>query len=190
MSDLNAIKRASIQTKILDVIATRWSPRAFSDRHVSNEVLNRLFTAASWAASSTNEQPWRFLFGRNGEPTFAKILDCMVEANQMWAKHAPVLLLSAGKRIFSPGPYDGQPNPYALHDTGAASVYLSLEATAQGLHTHVIGGFSHEKAREHFNIPDDFEIGACWAIGYPHSYPQDSPTSRERYGTAAHAKFS
>lgn len=166
MPTIEEIKYAPASTAIHEIIASRWSPRAFSDKPVSAEELQKLFTAASWAASSANEQPWRFLFGRNGDPTFVKILDSMVEANQAWAKHAPVLLLSVGKSTFSPGPYAGAHNPYALHDTGAASACLSLEATVLGLHTHGIGGFNHEKARAHFNIPADFEIGACWAIGY------------------------
>lgn len=166
MPTLEEIKRAPVFTAVHELIADRWSPRAFSDKPVPTEDLQKLFTAASWAASSANEQPWRFLFGRKGDVTFTKIIDSMVEANQGWAKHVPILLLSVGKKTFSPGPYGGAHNPYALHDTGAASACLSLEATALGLHTHGIGGFDHEKARAHFNIPSDFEIGACWAIGY------------------------
>jgi nitroreductase len=166
MPELDHIKRAATSTAILDTIASRWSPRAFADHPVPTEDLEKIFTAASWAASSTNEQPWRFLFGRKGDDTFGKILDSMVEANQVWAKNAPVLLLSVGKNVFSPGPYVGQPNPYALHDTGAASASLSLQATVLGLHTHGIGGFDRDKARANFNIPHEFTIGACWAIGY------------------------
>lgn len=166
MPDLDEIKRAPASTGILDIIAARWSPRAFSDQPVSTEVLHKIFTAASWAASSTNEQPWRFLFGRNGDSTFERILDSMVEANRAWAKHAPILLLSAGKNIFSPGPYTGRPNPYALHDTGAASAFLALQTRALGLYAHGIGGFDHDKARAHFKVPEDYEIGACWAVGY------------------------
>ena len=166
MLNLEEIKRAPAATGILDIIANRWSPRAFTDQSVSTEDLHTIFTAASWAASSTNEQPWRFLFGRSGDSTFAKILDSMAEANQAWAKHAPILLLSVGKSTFSPGPYTDKHNPYALHDTGAASAFLALQTSALGLYAHGIGGFDHEKARVHFNIPEDFEIGACWAIGY------------------------
>jgi len=181
MPTIEDIKHAPTSAGILDIIAKRWSPRAFSDQPVSGEDLQTIFTAASWAASSTNEQPWRFLFGRRGDATFAKILDSMVESNQVWARHAPVLLLSVGKNIFSPGPYSGAHNPYALHDTGAASAYLALQATALGLYAHGIGGFDHERARAHFNIPAEFEIGACWAIGYlgdPESLP-DALKARE-----------
>jgi nitroreductase len=166
MPNLEELKHAPTELGINEVIASRWSPRAFSDKPVSADDLTKIFAAASWAASSTNEQPWRFLFGRKGDETYAKILDSLVEFNQSWAKSAPVLLLSVGKLTFSPGPYGGGANAYALHDTGAASANLSLQATELGLHTHGMGGFDRDKARASFNIPADFEIGAVWALGY------------------------
>ncbi|WP_263374335.1 nitroreductase family protein [Granulicella aggregans] len=175
MENLEEIKRAPAELGIHDLIASRWSPRAFSDKPVSADDLTKIFAAASWAASSTNEQPWRFLIGRKGDETFAKILDSLVEFNQSWAKSAPVLVLSVGKLTFSPGPYGGGANVYALHDTGAASANMSLQAAALGLHTHGMGGFDREKARASFGIPEDFEIGAVWALGYlgePGSLPE------------------
>ena len=48
-----------------------------------------------------NEQPWRFLVGKKGDETYAKILDSLVEFNQAWAKTAPVLMLSAGEKTFT-----------------------------------------------------------------------------------------
>jgi nitroreductase len=167
MPNPEEIKRAPAELGINELIASRWSPRAYSDKHVSADDLTKIFAAASWAASSTNEQPWRFIFGRNGDETFAKILESLVEVNQGGAKRAPVLLLSVAKSNLSPGPYGGGANYYALHDTGAASANMSLQATALGLHTHGMGGFDKDKARAHFNIPADYEIGACWTLGYP-----------------------
>ena len=157
------IKHGPAATGIEPLLLRRWSPRAFSGKPVSSEDLTRMFTAAAWAASSNGEQPWRFLVGRKGDPTYQKIFDCLAEGNQGWAKAAPVLLLSAASRNFS---RTGQPNHYALHDTGAASATLSLEATALGLHTHGMGGFDRARSRIAFNIPEDYEIGAVWAVGY------------------------
>jgi nitroreductase len=170
MPDLEHLKHAPASLGLHDLIASRWSPRSHSDKPISAEDLTRIFTAASWAASSANEQPWRFLLGRKGDDTYARILDSLVEANQLWASTAPVLALSAGKRTFTrKDPADtqpGRPNPFCLHDTGAASATMSLEAMALGIHTHGMGGFDRDKARAHFAIPEDFEVGACWAIGY------------------------
>ncbi len=161
--DLNVLKHGPADSGVEDLLLKRWSPRAFSAEAVGSADLVKIFIAAAWAASSYNEQPWRFLVGKKDDETYTKIFETLVETNQGWAKSAPVLILSAGKKNFT---QSGQPNAYALHDTGAASAGFSLEAAALGLHTHGMGGFDKDKARASFSIPDDFEIGAVWALGY------------------------
>lgn len=164
-------KHAPNEAGVEDLIRQRWSPRAFSEKEVSAADLKAIFEAARWAASSYNEQPWRFLVGRRGDETYKKIFNSLVEFNQSWAKSAPVLVLSVAKKTFTD---KDMPNRYALHDTGAATAYLGLQATARGLHTHSMAGFDPEQARASFAIPSDYEIGAVTAIGYfgdPHSLP-------------------
>lgn len=161
--ELEVSKRASTVAGVEENILRRWSPRAFSDRPISGDDLKKLFEAARWAASSYNEQPWRFLVGRKGDDTYRKIFDSLVEFNQGWAKTAPVLMVSVGRKTFA---HNGTPNHYALHDTGAATAYLSLQAAALGMHTHSMGGFDQEKIRKAFAIPGEYEIGAVTAIGY------------------------
>ena len=63
------MKHAPDTTGVHDLIRRRWSPRIYSGKEVSSEVLTRLFEAARWAASSSNEQPWRFIVGRKGDET-------------------------------------------------------------------------------------------------------------------------
>jgi nitroreductase len=160
---LDAVKHGPAHTGVEEIIRKRWSPRSFADKAVSSADLVKIFTAAAWAASSSNEQPWRFLVGQKGDETYQRILSSLVEFNQAWAKSAPVLILSVAKRTFT---QSGQPNDFALHDTGAASATLSLQATALGLRTHGMAGLDRDKARTIFAIPDDFEVGAAWALGY------------------------
>jgi nitroreductase len=163
-TDLEAIKHVPASAGIHELIAERWSPRAYSDKPVSNEDLKKIFTAASWAASSSNEQPWRFLVGHKGDEVYAKILDCLVEFNQNWAKSAPLLILTLAKTTFSK---EGNPtNGWALHDTGAASANMCLQAIALGIHTHGMAGFDKDKVRTHFNLPPEYTEGAVWAMGY------------------------
>jgi nitroreductase len=88
-------KPAATQYPVHELIRERWSPRAFSEKAVSPEILQSLFEAARWAPSSNNEQPWAFLVGTRGDgDTFRKILGTLVEFNQTWAKHAPVLAIA------------------------------------------------------------------------------------------------
>ena len=72
------------------LLASRWSPRAFSDRAIPTDVLGSLFEAARWAPSSRNLQPWHFVIAaRHRDPEgFARILGTLMEGNQIWAQHA------------------------------------------------------------------------------------------------------
>ena len=111
-------KLADTHPRVHELIRSRWSPRSFSSREVSDSDLKLVLEAARWAASSYNEQPWRFFIARKGdEAGFEKLLHLLVPQNQAWAKSAPVLIIMAAKKTFS---HNKSPNAYALHDAGAA----------------------------------------------------------------------
>ena len=158
------IKEATPDHPVLDVIKKRWSPRAFADRPVEPEMLRQLLEAARWAASSFNEQPWRFILATKDEPEpYERVLRCLIEGNQAWAQHAPVLMLTAAHKTFT---RNGKPNRHAWHDVGLAMGNLVAQATALGLHVHMMAGILPEKARVVFAIPDDYEVVAGVALGY------------------------
>ncbi|HXJ39738.1 MAG TPA: nitroreductase family protein [Bryobacteraceae bacterium] len=160
-----------------DLLAHRWSPRAFSSRPVPPEILRSLFEAARWSASCFSEQPWRFVIATRDEPgDFARILDTLVPKNQEWARNAWLLGISAGKKAFT---HNSAPNRYGLHDAGAALANLAVQATALGLFVHGMGGFDHDKARQ-LGISDDYDLGAAFAIGYIEGSPEPPPTRTRR----------
>jgi nitroreductase len=160
---IESLKHAPGVAGMVEPILNRWSPRAYADRDVSAEDLKKGFEAARWAASSSNEQPWRFLVGRRGDETFKKILDALVPGNQVWAKNAPVLILSVARKHYA---HNGHVNRHYWHDTGAAMANFAVQITALGLHSHSMAGFDHDKAQAAFEIPDDFETVAVTAAGY------------------------
>jgi nitroreductase len=162
-SEVHQLKQASAPDNLLTVIRHRWSPRSFTDRDVSPEDLKTVFVAASWAASSYNEQPWRFFAGRRNSETYQKIFSTLMEVNQQWARTAPVLIMGVAKTKFS---HNGASNRVALYDLGAAGATLCYQATALGLHTHQMAGFSVDAARKVFNVPEDYIFGAVIALGY------------------------
>ena len=47
---------------------------------------------------------------------------------------------------------------------------MFLEAFNQGLIMHEMGGFDVSKARQIFNIPEDYEVGIMIAIGYQYNH--------------------
>jgi nitroreductase len=158
-------KAAETTYAIEELLKQRWSPRAFSDRPVEPEKLLRLWEAARWAASCANEQPWYFIVAtKQDEAEYARLLSCLRENNQQWARQAPVLMASVAKLAFDA---NGQPNRYAFHDVGLAVANLITQATALGLFVHQMAGFYPEKVRELYGVPEAFEPVAGIVLGYP-----------------------
>jgi nitroreductase len=157
-------KQVNPDHPIHELLVKRWSPYAFSDRPVAEEDLRALFEAARWTASSFNEQPWRYLVATRKDPEeFGRLLSCLVEGNQPWAKSAPVLALGCVSLKFA---LNGKPNAAAVHDLGLASASLTLEATARGLFVHQMIGILPDRARELYRIPEDVQPKTGLAIGY------------------------
>ena len=156
---------APTQYPVIEEIKQRWSPRAFADNAVEPEKLRSLFEAARWAASSYNEQPWRYIIAtKDNDAAYQKMLGCLVDANQAWAKHAPVLALTAISTQFKK---NGKDNRVALHDLGAASAHLALEATRLGLVIHQMAGVELDKVKAQYGVPEGYEPQTAIAIGYP-----------------------
>lgn len=165
----------------------RWSPYALDpERMVSADDLHALFEAARWMMSSYNAQPWRYIVGtRDRSPEIRdQIFDVLLEGNQPWAQNAPVLALGIVQHNFE---HNGEPNKAAVHDLGAASAGLTVEATSRGLAVHQMIGIDPDKARETFALADGLEPFTGLAIGYPgeasvipHKYAQRDLAPRER----------
>jgi nitroreductase len=157
-------KIASTDHPIHELLARRWSPYGFEDRPVAPADIRSLFEAARWAPSSYNEQPWSFILASREQPEeFEKLLSCLVEANQEWAKAAPVLVLGVVTLKFA---RNGKENRAAIHDLGLAAGNLVFEATARGLFVHQMIGILPDKARELYGIPENSQAWTAMAIGY------------------------
>ncbi len=149
---------------IHELLQKRWSPRAFADRPVEPAKLVSLLEAARWAPSSFNGQPWAFIVATKDNPAeFAKLLSCLVEFNQSWAKGAPVLMLTVARLNFE---HNSEHNRHAFHDVGLAMGNLSVQATSEGLFLHQMAGILPDVAKKTFGIPDGWEAVTGVALGY------------------------
>lgn len=160
--------------RLNDLIKNRRSSVIFSGREIENEKIRLLFESARWSSSSRNLQPWNFIIGRKiNKNEYDVLFDLLNEGNQVWALHAPVLILSIAQVISD---YKERPNIYAWHDTGMASACLMLQAAELGLSVHPMGGFDKVKARETLKIPEKFEPVVMFAVGYrgePEKFEKD-----------------
>lgn len=177
----NTTKHADPDYPILPVLAERYSPYAFEPRRVEREKLLSCLEAARWAASSFNEQPWRFFLAtRDNEQAFQAMLECLVEANQQWAKNAGALIITATKRTFSK---NDKPNRVCEHDLGLAAGNLTVQAQTLGLHVHQMAGIDQTRCRRTYQIPEGFDPMTAIAIGYaadPSSFDDEELAERDK----------
>ena len=159
-------RKAITSVPIHDLLARRWSPRAFDPkRPVTREQLKVLLEAGRWAPSCNGDEPWRYLvMDKSRDPEgWQKAFDCLSDNNKKWVKNVPVVMLSCAGSNFAA---TGKPNRWTQHDTGAASVSMALQATAMGLIVHQMGGWDVDKARAAFDIPAEYTPMAMIAVGY------------------------
>jgi nitroreductase len=148
------------------LLEARWSPYSFdTSKSVSSDDLYSLFEAARWAMSAYNDQPWRYIVAnRATDPAlWQKILDSLVEGNRPWAQHVPVLALGLVRPTFEK---TGKPNGTALHDLGAASALLTVEATHRGLAVHQMSGILPDEVLSRFPEVQTLQPVTALAIGY------------------------
>jgi nitroreductase len=179
-------KSHHVEYQVSDLIKNRKSIRSFSDQMIEPEKITSLFEATRWAPSSTNEQPWFYVYATKDQTElWTKIFNSLDEGNKVWAKDAPVLIVSLARKNFTR--FIG-PNLYAMYDLGGANSFLSIQAVELGVQARQMAGFDHKQLIENLNIPDAYELGVIMAVGYPgdpETLPENLKTRerapRERY---------
>jgi nitroreductase len=171
-------KPAPTDVPLHELIASRWSPRAFSSEPVSREQLRAVLEAARWAPSSYNVQPWRFIvFDRTAdEVAFKKAFATLVPFNQGWNGLVPVLIAVTAHTLTN----KGDVNRCATYDAGAAAMALVLQAHALGLAAHQMSGLDVNAFRAAFAIPNNVEVIAMISLGHYGSVDKLDPVLRER----------
>ncbi len=155
-------KPAVTRYEIDPLLKKRWSPRSFKPVSLTEEEIGSLMEAARWTASASNLQPWRFIVARRDDEHFERMLAPLADGNTMWARDAGALILSVAQTHKE----DGSEIGYAAHDLGQANAMITLQAESLGLRTHQMAGFSKDKAREEFGIPEGFVPMTYIAIGH------------------------
>jgi nitroreductase len=150
---------------VYETMRQRRSVRSYRDDPVPDEVITRCLEAARLAPSWRNGQPWRFVVVRDRE-TIQRLMRANYGAGvaNLWLKDAPVVIVACAEPRLSGEKAD---QSYYLVDVAIALEHLILAATAEGLGTCWIGGFSEEKVRRLLGIPDGIRVVAMTPLGYP-----------------------
>lgn len=157
-------KKAQSNYNLIPEIGNRWSPRAFAEKEVEEEKLLCVLEAARWAASSNNEQPWRFIVARKGDAHYDKLYEGLNEWNHKWTWTAPVLIATLAKKNFTKNEKE---NSHSWHDVGLAVGNLSAQATHEGLYLHQMAGIYADKVATNFDIDtNEYEVVTLFTLGY------------------------
>lgn len=146
---------------VYEAIRTRKSVRAWRDRPVPEDVLERVLDAARRAPSARNLQEWRFVVV--SDPQLRRRLG-REAAGQEFVGAAPIVLAccaEADSRVMRCGQA-----AYPI-DVAIAMDHLSLAAAAEGLGTCWIGSFDEGKVREILGIPPGVRVVELMPLGWP-----------------------
>jgi len=162
MSTSTLDRSASTSVPVLDVLAARWSPRAFDPSSpIDEDKLAAALEAARWAPSASNTQPWRFIVARRGTDLHAAIEGALMGFNREWACAAQVLIAAFAEQADA----DGNPRPWAQYDLGQAVAHLSVQAHADGLFVHQMGGIERDALQALPGVEDRFAPVSVIALG-------------------------
>jgi len=165
-------------SQTLDVIAQRYSCRAFADTALADDVLDAIIKAGLHAPSARNLQPWLFWAIRDetllAEIEAAGIANLQVADPAGYERvlgrggtimyHAPVVVIIAR-------PDDG--NPYSDIDCGILTAHITLAAASLGVDSCIAGmvrnAFDSEagsKLRDRIGIPEGYSFNMSVLLGY------------------------
>lgn len=153
-------KPAGTSRPLHDLLAHRWSPRAFDDVPLAAEELRTVLEAARWSPSRGNTQPWAFVGGVHGSPGFDAVRATLTEGNG-WAARAGALLVACHRDRLE----GGDPAPHAAYDLGQAVAHLSVQAEALGLRVHQMAGFDPAAVLRTFGVPEGWVARTAVAVG-------------------------
>jgi len=142
---------------MIELLRTLRSVRRFADTLIPDEALHDILTAARWAGSAKNVQPWHLIVVRDRE-MLQLLASCGPFASHLAGAQAAVVLVMRGPALPS------------LFDEGRLAQNIMLAAWAHGIGS-CIGSLypadNEAKAKEALAIPADRAVHTAISLGYP-----------------------
>jgi len=154
---------------IMAAILNRRSIRSYTLEKVKLSDVAKILTAASWAPSGKNLQPWRFSVIANNTDLIHKL--AALTSCDPWLKHAPCLIAVFFDNTVLKTPENITDNVYMKHmqAIGAAIQNMMLAAHEIGLGTCWISEIIAQEVmvKELLHITAEFDLAAIIAVGHP-----------------------
>lgn len=158
----STLRTAETSVPLVSLLDERWSPRSFDPTaEISDRQLDALLEAARWAPSAQNHQPRRFIVARRGSESFDTIVGTLMSFNAMWAGNAAALIVAVAET----STVEGDARPTAEYDLGQAVAHLTVQAHAEGFHTHQMAGVEWDEIVAAFGLTDNLKPVTVTAVG-------------------------
>ena len=166
----------------LELAEGRFSVRAFSDKKVERDVIERILKAGQAAPTACNFQPQRIKV-LESEEALTKLRKCT-----MSHFHAPLALLVCYDREECwKREYDGKPSGDI--DAAIVCTHMMLEAANLGVGSTWVMHYIPEAVKVEFELPDNLESTAILVMGYPKEGVAPSPRHSQRKPIADTVQF-
>jgi nitroreductase len=182
---------------IIEAIITRRSIRRFSDRSVSDALLQSLFEAVRLAPSWANMQCWRFIVVKSADQkekiselsfveSFFSPKGYKANPAKKGIAEAPVVIVACADPNHSGVLWNQH---YYMTDVGIAAQTLMIAAHGMGLGTVFVGVFDEEKIKSLLGIPENVRIVGIFPLGYPKDEKKEGPPRKTLDEIVFHEKW-
>jgi nitroreductase len=182
---------------VIKAIVTRRSIRRFSDRQVSDVLLQSLFEAVRMSPSWANMQCWRFITVKSASvkekiselsyvEAFFAPKGYKVNPSKKGIAEAPVVIVACADPNHSGVLRDQY---YYMTDIGISAQSLMLAAHGMGLGTVFVGVFDEEEIKALLGIPENIRIVGIFPLGYPKDEKKEAPPRKSMEEIVFHEKW-
>lgn len=147
----------------MELAKRRCSVRAYEDRKVESEKLERILEAARIAPTAKNLQPVKLLAVQSGEG-----LEKVGKAANIYGAPLAIIVCADHQRAWT-RPFDSKRSTDI--DASILTDHMMLEATELGLGSVWICFFKPDVLREEFSLPEHLEPVNILAVGYASGAP-------------------
>lgn len=159
-----------------ECILTRRSVRQFSKQPVAHDTLEQIIALAAYAPSWKNTQISRYLAIKDRATLDVICREFLPEHNANIVSGAPLLIAQSFIKNRCGYERDGtfttqREDGWQYYDCGIAAQTFCLAAHDAGLATVIMGVFPHVELGRFLQMPEDQELMALIAVGYPDQEP-------------------
>lgn len=162
--------------EVFDAVRTVLAVRAYQDKPVPQDVLQRIVESAHLTASSRNGQPWHFIVIQDKEK-LRRIAP--LAKTGPYIEQAPVAIAVA---------YD-KSSPYGVSDTSRAIQSMVLTAWSEGVGSNWVGfDGTLDDVNAEIGLPDNLQLVGVLPFGYPEKRIGLGKKNRKPFGEVVHSE--